>query len=55
MSKLPAGTAVPNTVITEGAVRALHETIVPVGWLIQAPSALTPASAACSWPSASSR
>jgi putative ABC transport system permease protein len=43
MSKLPAGTAVPNTVITEGAVRALHETIVPVGWLIQAPSALTPA------------
>jgi putative ABC transport system permease protein len=43
MSKLPAGTAVPNTVITEGAVKALHETIVPVGWLIQAPSALTPA------------
>ncbi len=43
VSKLPAGTAVPNTVITEGAVKALHETIVPVGWLIQAPSALTPA------------
>jgi putative ABC transport system permease protein len=42
VSKLPAGTAVPNTVITEGAVKALHETIVPVGWLIQAPSALTP-------------
>ena len=42
MSKLPAGTSVPNTVITENAVRALHETIVPVGWLIQAPSALTP-------------
>jgi putative ABC transport system permease protein len=43
ISKLPAGTAVPNTVITEGAVKALHETIVPVGWLIQAPTALTPA------------
>ena len=43
ISKLPAGTAVPNTVITEGAVKALHETIVPIGWLIQAPSALTPA------------
>src|SRR5258707_5335079 len=41
MSKLPAGTDVPNTVITEGAVKALHETIVPVGWLIQAPAALT--------------
>jgi putative ABC transport system permease protein len=33
---------VPNTVITERAVRALHETPVPVGWLISAPSALTP-------------
>jgi len=43
VSKLPAGTAVPNTVITEGAVKALHETIVPEGWLIQAPAALTPA------------
>ncbi len=43
VSKLQAGTAVPNTVITEGAVKALHETIVPEGWLIQAPSALTPA------------
>ena len=32
----------PNTVITEQAVKALHETPVPVGWLIQAPSALTP-------------
>jgi putative ABC transport system permease protein len=41
VSKLPAGTAVPNTVITEQAVRALHETTVPVGWLVQAPSALT--------------
>jgi putative ABC transport system permease protein len=43
VSKLPAGTSVPNTVITEGAVKALHETVVPIGWLIQAPSALTPA------------
>ncbi len=42
MSKLPAGTAMPNTVITEGAVKALHERIVPVGWLVQAPAALTP-------------
>jgi len=41
VSKLPAGTSVPNTVITEGAVRALHETAVPAGWLIQAPRALT--------------
>ena len=40
--KLPAGTSLPNTVITEQAVRALHETIVPVGWLVQAPAALTP-------------
>ncbi len=43
MSKLPVGTAAPNTVVTEQAVRALHESIVGVGWLIQAPSALTPA------------
>jgi putative ABC transport system permease protein len=42
VSKLPAGTSVPNTVITENAVKALHETVVPVGWLVQAPSALTP-------------
>jgi putative ABC transport system permease protein len=40
--KLPPGTSVPNTVITEQAVRALHETVVPVGWLVQAPAALTP-------------
>ncbi len=39
---LPAGKDTPNSVITEKAVRALHETAVPVGWLIQAPSALTP-------------
>ena len=42
ISKLPAGMSAPNTVITEQAVRALHETSVPVGWLIQAPAALTP-------------
>jgi putative ABC transport system permease protein len=42
VGKLPAGTSVPNTVITERAVRALGETPVPVGWLISAPSALTP-------------
>ena len=42
VSKLPAGTSVPNTVITQQAVRALHETVVPVGWLVQAPAALTP-------------
>jgi putative ABC transport system permease protein len=42
VSKLPAGTSAPNMVITEHAVRALHERIVPVGWLLTAPSALTP-------------
>ena len=42
VGQLPAGTSVPNTVITPSAVRALHETVVPVGWLIQAPAALTP-------------
>jgi putative ABC transport system permease protein len=42
VSKLPAGTTMPNTVITELAAKALHENIVPVAWLIQAPSALTP-------------
>jgi putative ABC transport system permease protein len=42
VTKLPSGTSLPNTVITEQAVTALHETVVPVGWLVQAPSALTP-------------
>ncbi len=32
----------PNTVITAQAAKALHETIVPDAWLVQAPSALTP-------------
>jgi putative ABC transport system permease protein len=40
-SRLPAGTSLPNTVITENAVKALHETAVPAGWLIQAPTALS--------------
>jgi putative ABC transport system permease protein len=43
LPRLPVGTSVPNTVITEPAARALHETIVPVGWLIQAPDAITAA------------
>jgi putative ABC transport system permease protein len=42
IGKLPPGTSAPNTVITEQAVKALHETVVPVGWLIRAPLALTP-------------
>jgi putative ABC transport system permease protein len=43
VSKLPAGTSVPNSVITDKAVKALGETSVPVGWLVTAPSGLTPA------------
>ena len=43
VGKLPAGTSVPNSVITEKAVKALGETSVPVGWLVTAPSGLTPA------------
>ncbi len=35
VTKLPSGTSVPNTVITEQAAKALHETVVPVGWLVQ--------------------
>ena len=42
VSGLPVGTALPNLAITEQAVKALHETVVPVGWLVQAPAALTP-------------
>jgi putative ABC transport system permease protein len=41
ISALPYGTSAPNTVIMPNAVKALHETAVPEGWLIQAPSALT--------------
>ena len=43
ISLLPSGTSAPNTVITEQAATALHEKIVPVAWLIQAPSAISPA------------
>jgi putative ABC transport system permease protein len=38
---LPPGTSAPNTVIMPSAVKALHMVIVPEGYLIQAPSALT--------------
>ncbi|MGH3262778.1 MAG: FtsX-like permease family protein, partial [Trebonia sp.] len=38
---LPTGQAAPNSLITERAVKALGETSIPVGWLIQAPSGLT--------------
>ncbi len=45
VSALPAGTSAPNTVITEHAVAklGLGSKLVTSGWLIQAPSALTPA------------
>ena len=38
---LPSGVHAPNTVITERAVQALGMQAVPVGWIIQAPKALT--------------
>ena len=38
---LPAGTAAPNTVITEHAVHELGLTTSTAGWLIQAPGPLT--------------
>jgi putative ABC transport system permease protein len=41
IAALPSGTSAPNTVITEHAVRQLHLTIVPTGWLIQGPVSLT--------------
>ena len=41
ISALPSGEHAPNTVITERAVKALGMRTVPVGWLIQAPAALT--------------
>ncbi|HEX4292134.1 MAG TPA: FtsX-like permease family protein [Trebonia sp.] len=40
-NKLPTGQSAPNSVITPQAVKALGETSVPVGWLIQSPSGLT--------------
>jgi putative ABC transport system permease protein len=41
ISALPSGTSAPNTVIMPAAVKALHMVVVPEGYLIQAPSALT--------------
>jgi putative ABC transport system permease protein len=43
ISALPSGTAAPNTVITEHAVRKFHLTTSTAGWLIQTPDSLTPA------------
>jgi putative ABC transport system permease protein len=43
ITALPSGTSAPNTVITEHAVRQLHLTIMPTGWLIQAQASLTAA------------
>jgi putative ABC transport system permease protein len=45
ISALPAGTSAPNTVITEFALAklGLGSQVATSGWLIQAPSALTPA------------
>ncbi|MGH3206332.1 MAG: FtsX-like permease family protein, partial [Trebonia sp.] len=37
------GQSAPNSVITPQAVKALGETSVPVGWLIQSPTGLTSA------------
>lgn len=41
VSALPSGTAAPNTVITEHAVRQFHLTTSTAGWLIQTPGSLT--------------
>ena len=41
ISNLPGGTAAPNTVITEYAVRKYHLQTHLSGWLIQAPAPLT--------------
>ena len=42
ITSLPAGTSAPSTVLTEHAVRALGEQLVPDGWLIQTAAPLTP-------------
>lgn len=42
-ASLPSGSSAPNTLITEHAVHTLHGQLVPNGWLIQTPRALTPA------------
>lgn len=43
ITSLPSGTSAPSTVITEHAVRALGQQLVPDGWLIQTVAPLTPA------------
>ncbi|MGH3167038.1 MAG: hypothetical protein ACRDN0_14265 [Trebonia sp.] len=45
VSQLPSGTSAPNTVITSHAITAYHlqSSIQTAGWLITAPSGLTPA------------
>ena len=43
ISALPSGEHAPNTLITESAVSALGMQAVPVGWIIQSPTALTAA------------
>jgi putative ABC transport system permease protein len=43
ISNLPSGTAAPNTLITEYAVRTYHLQTQLAGWLIQAPAPLTAA------------
>jgi putative ABC transport system permease protein len=43
LTKLPAGTSAPNTLITERSLRALGQQLVPDGWLIQTTAPLTPA------------
>ena len=40
-SQLPSGTSAPNTVVTMQAVRRLKLQLIPDGWLIQTPRALT--------------
>ncbi|MGE5287053.1 MAG: hypothetical protein ACM3ML_07600 [Micromonosporaceae bacterium] len=42
VTSLPTGTSAPSTVITERAVRALGQQLVPDGWLIQTTGPLTP-------------
>jgi putative ABC transport system permease protein len=43
INSLPTGTAAPSTLITEHAVQALGQQLIPDGWLLQSHAALTPA------------
>jgi putative ABC transport system permease protein len=45
VSQLPSGTSAPNTIVTEHAISTFHlqSSIQTAGWLITAPSGLTPA------------